>query len=80
MPDNKDIHTSNELSDDYSLYKISSKCSTGACVGVAFLSDSVIVKNTSDEKQSLVTFTHEEWEAFIGGVKNKEFDIPHTAV
>ena len=75
MADNNDAHSSSEISDDRSLYKISSKCSSGACVGVAFLDEGVSVKNTSNEKQSPVTFTREEWKAFIEGVKNQEFEV-----
>lgn len=75
MSDNKATHSSDETSDDHSLYKISSKCSTGACVGVAFLDEKISVKNTSDDTQPSVTFTREEWQAFIAGVKNQEFDV-----
>jgi len=52
----------------------SSFCSTGACVSVDTVSfpGKVVVR---DEQENETTFTHEEWQAFIAGVKNNEFDI-----
>ena len=46
----------------------------GKCVGVSIQNDCVKVINTKT-KGKVVEFTNEEWEAFISGVKEGEFDI-----
>jgi len=44
------------------------------CVGVSMNEDSVLVVNTKTKKE-IVSFTHDEWKAFIAGVKNDEFEL-----
>jgi len=55
-------------------FKVSSFCSTGACVEVDRVSvpGKVIVRDT---QENIVTYTNAEWQTFIAGVKNNEFDI-----
>lgn len=45
------------------------------CVAVAIKSDGVAVRNSNDNSKNTVYFTPDEWKAFIGGVRNGEFDI-----
>jgi hypothetical protein len=45
-----------------------------SCVGVSIEKDKIFVINTITKKE-IVEFTHDEWEAFVMGVKNNEFDI-----
>ena len=58
-------------------YKVSSFCNFGECVEVGQLpGGSVTVRDTKDpERATTLTFTPEEWGAFVMGVKNGEFDI-----
>ncbi len=58
-------------------YKVSSFCNFGECVEVGQLPDgSVAVRDTKDPKRATsLTFTHDEWDAFVRGVKAGEFDI-----
>lgn len=53
-------------------------CNT--CVAVAYNTETekVVVKNSNDPAEVTVEFTHDEWNKFIEGVKNNEFDL--TAV
>ena len=44
------------------------------CVDVAISKNRVVVRN-SKKHIPVVEFTHEEWEAFLLGVKNNEFEI-----
>jgi hypothetical protein len=37
--------------------------------------ETVGVRDTKDEKSPTLSFTHDEWRAFIQGVKNSEFDL-----
>lgn len=46
------------------------------CVAVKIESDSVQVRDTKDTESPTLEFTHSEWAAFTGGVKNGEFDVP----
>lgn len=47
-----------------------------ACVEVAHREKVVAVRNTTDPRKTTVRFTEEEWNAFLKGVKNGEFDCP----
>jgi len=59
-----------------SLFKTSSYCECGEyCVGVRMAPNRIDVTNTKDKSRRNVTFTKEEWNAFLLGVKNGEFDL-----
>lgn len=45
------------------------------CVGVCKKENRIIVINTKDKNETMCTFTKKEWEAFVNGVKNNEFDF-----
>ena len=56
-------------------YKVSSFCSFGNCVEVGRSPEgAVMVRDTKDRGQEL-TFSDEEWVAFVAGVKAGEFDF-----
>ncbi len=57
-------------------FTISSFCSIGGCVEVGQLPDGVVaVRDSKDpRRRTSLVFTPEEWTAFLGGVKNGEFD------
>jgi len=47
----------------------------GNCVEVAGLTgDSIRVRDSKHPKRAVLNFTPAEWDAFIGGVRNGEFD------
>ena len=55
--------------------KSSLSFSNGNCVEVASLSDGEIgVRNSRDAQGAVLRFTSDEWHAFLGGVRNGEFD------
>ena len=57
-------------------YKVSSFCSFGNCVEVGRSPEgTVVVRDTKDRGQEALTFTDEEWVAFVAGVKAGEFDF-----
>lgn len=62
---------------DHKDFKTSSICGTCGCgcVGVAIKDDAVFVTNTTTSTSPITQFTHEEWKAFVAGVKNGEFDL-----
>ena len=49
------------------------------CVEMAVVDDSVLVRNSRDPLGSVLSFTCEEWEAFLEGVNNGEFTIDQTS-
>ena len=55
--------------------KSSLSYANGNCVEVASLPDGEIgVRNSRDSTGPVLRFTCDEWHAFIGGVRNGEFD------
>jgi hypothetical protein len=55
--------------------KSSLSFSNGNCVEVASLPDGVIgVRDSKDSGGPVLRFTSDEWTAFLGGVRNGEFD------
>jgi hypothetical protein len=57
----------------------SSASAAGNCVEVAHLpSGGVAVRDTKDRAKSPHVYTRPEWEAFLAGAKNGEFDLPQV--
>jgi hypothetical protein len=55
--------------------KSSLSFANGNCVEVASLPDGQIgVRNSRDAQGAVLRFTSDEWQAFIGGAHNGEFD------
>src|SRR6266496_6207744 len=46
------------------------------CVEVAFIGDTVLVRDSKDPDGAVLRFTRSEWDAFLGGVRNREFELP----
>ena len=62
-------------------FKSSYSANIGQCVETRFnpewaIENTVLVRNSKSPEGSFVMFTKEEWEAFIVGVKDGEFDWP----
>lgn len=57
-------------------FRTSSFCSLGDCVEVGQAPDgSVVVRDTKDaERRQALTFTRDEWVAFLAGARAGEFD------
>ena len=53
----------------------SSRSGSEGCVEIAFVHGGVAVRDSKDRGGSILLFTPAEWEAFIGGVRNGEFEI-----
>ena len=55
----------------------SSASASGACVEVAHLpGGGVAVRDSKDRSKAPHIYTRREWEAFLTGAKNGEFDVP----
>jgi hypothetical protein len=55
-------------------WRRSTASGTSECVEVAFLQQFVRVRSSRDRSGPTLTFSHAEWDAFLAGVRNGEFD------
>jgi hypothetical protein len=46
------------------------------CVEVAFADGRIAVRDSKDRKGPVLVFTPREWDAFLGGARDGEFDLP----
>lgn len=58
------------------VWRTSTLSSGGNCVEAAFLPDWVALRDSKDRHGPVLSFTHSEWAAFIGGVHLGEFELP----
>lgn len=54
---------------------IKSGSNGGSCVEVRSHDDMIQVRDTKDRNGSILTFTADEWSAFVEGAKDGEFDL-----
>ena len=47
---------------------------SGSCVEVAFVGDAIAVRDSGGDSPALI-FTQAEWDAFVGGAKDGEFNL-----
>lgn len=52
-----------------------SKNNPKTCVAVAIKPQGVAVRNTNDPNKKTLFFTRDEWDAFLKGAKNNEFEL-----
>lgn len=55
-------------------YVESSHCNAGTCVDVAKVGDRILVRDSKHPEVPPLSFTLAEWEAFLLGARNNEFD------
>lgn len=48
---------------------------TDNCVEVAFVNGGVAVRDSKDPQGPVLMFNTDEWDAFVGGAKDGEFDL-----
>jgi hypothetical protein len=53
----------------------SSRCSSDACVEIRVTPADVQVRGSQRPDAGALSFDHEEWRAFVAGVRNGEFDV-----
>ena len=54
-----------------------SRSESNGRVGIAFLDGQIAVRDSRDRSGPVLQFTHREWEAFLAGVRQGEFDAPN---
>lgn len=55
-------------------FRISSFCHHGGCVAVGLDHDAIVVRSSRIPDSAELRFTPDEWDAFVAGVRNGEFD------
>jgi hypothetical protein len=56
--------------------KSSLSANNGECVEAVVLNGTVVVRDSKHPDGPVLEFTRDEWQAFLGGVRNGEFDLP----
>lgn len=57
------------------VWRKSRRCGNSTCVEVATLAEEVLVRDSKVVEGPVLRYTHEEWMAFVSGVKEGDFDI-----
>jgi hypothetical protein len=58
------------------VWRTSTYSGGSGCVEVAFVNGEVGVRDSKDREGPVLVFTANEWEAFIGGARDGEFELP----
>jgi len=58
------------------VWRTSTYSGGNGCVEVAFVDGQVGVRDSKDREGPALVFTAREWEAFIGGARAGEFELP----
>jgi hypothetical protein len=59
---------------DEPTWRITKRCDTAACVEIGTLGDSVLIRNSADRDGERLALSHDEWQEFVAGVKDGDFD------
>jgi hypothetical protein len=57
-----------------STWRTAKRCDTGACVEIGTLGEAVHIRNSADQDGMRLTLSHNEWQEFVAGVKDGDFD------
>jgi hypothetical protein len=49
------------------------QCTNGSCVEVAKVADRYLIRDSKNPEIGPLSFTEDEWDAFVGGVKGGSF-------
>jgi hypothetical protein len=60
-------------------WRKSTRSGIDGCVEVAFVEGQIAVRDSKDRGGPVLVFTPTEWDAFLGGVRDAEFDRPRSA-
>ena len=60
-------------------WRKSSRSGPNGCVEVAVRDGAVVVRDSKDKRGPVLMFTFREWDAFLSGAGNGEFDLARLA-
>lgn len=55
-------------------WRTSKSCTSGNCVEVAALGDSIAIRDSKSPSSAVLLYIANEWRDFIAGAKNGDFD------
>jgi predicted secreted Zn-dependent protease len=55
-------------------WRIAAKCDGGACVRVASAGEIIFLGDSKSPEGPTLSYTRNEWEAFVAGIKSGDFD------
>jgi hypothetical protein len=61
---------------DWSRWRKSRHSNSGSCVEVRLRQGRIQVRDSKDPHGGVLQYTPDEWQAFIAGAKDGEFDLP----
>jgi hypothetical protein len=56
-------------------WRRASRCSSNGCVEIAVVAGQIAVRDSKHAESPVLLYTSEEWQVFIDGVKDGEFDL-----
>jgi hypothetical protein len=56
-------------------WRRASRCGNSSCVEVAMRGDEIALRDSKLPDSPVLTYTRDEWRAFVAGVKDGEFDL-----
>jgi hypothetical protein len=56
-------------------WRKSTRSSNNGCVEVGLVDDQIAVRDSKDRQGPVLFFTAHEWEAFLGGARDGEFEL-----
>jgi Domain of unknown function (DUF397) len=56
-------------------WRKSVRSSSNGCVEVGLVDDQIVVRDSKDREGPVLMFTAHEWEAFLGGARDGEFEL-----
>ncbi|MBB4705705.1 DUF397 domain-containing protein [Sphaerisporangium siamense] len=56
-------------------WRTAARCTTKNCVEVAIVDGLIAVRDSKDPANPALLYTESEWQVFIDGAKNGEFDV-----
>jgi hypothetical protein len=57
-------------------WRTSARSGGNGCVEVGLVDGQIAVRDSKDRRGPVLLFTAHEWEAFLGGARDGEFEIP----
>jgi len=63
-----------KLSDDSPAWRVAKTCQGGSCVRVARTGGVILIGDTKNPDGDVLTYTMSEWQEFVAGVKQGDFD------
>lgn len=59
----------------HAAWRKSTRSGTNSCVEVGLADDQIVVRDSKDRQGPVLMFTAHEWEAFLGGARDGEFEL-----